>query len=56
MEPAGRAIKRFVIWYKESDAFLVKLRFFDKDNSVLLEALGADFDRKIQKEWVLQDE
>ena len=55
MKPAGRAIKRVVVWYRQEDARLAGLRLFDKDNTMLLEALGNGFNAHSQKEWVLQD-
>ncbi len=55
MEPAGRAVKRVVVWYDNSDALLAGLRIFDKDNTMLLEALGYNYDNHSQKEWVLED-
>ncbi len=55
IEPAGRAVKRVVVWYNQNNARLVGLRLFDKDNTMLLEALGYNFNDQCQKEWVLQD-
>ena len=55
MEPAGRAVKRVVVWFYHSTAAMCGLRLFDKDNTMLLEALGSTYNQYSQKEWVLQD-
>ncbi len=37
MQPAGADVKRIVLWYDESRAFLYKIELFGKDGTKLLE-------------------
>ncbi len=55
MQVSGGAVKRVVVCYDQSDAYLVGLQMFDSDNTILLEAVGDYYDDYSHKEWILED-
>ncbi len=55
MQVSGGAVKRVVICYDQSEAYLVGLQMFDSDNTLLLEAVADYYGDYNHKEWILED-
>ena len=56
IKPADRVVKRIVIYYDESNAYLWGFQLFDKNNKKSLETASKYFKNCSNKECILQDD